>query len=578
MTVCSPRGRALAALVLAPAAAVVLGAAAAAPARVPGAQSRASGASTGRVLAILEQRGPGPIKRLVERLDLRAGERVPGASLVAVAPGSGQSVGDLRAQLLADPSVKRVETEHYLELRTVPNDPAYAAPDPNAPGGDTVQWNLRRQDFEPAWSISNGSAAKVAIIDTGVSSTQPDLDHVVAAVDNDPSSPTGARSDENGHGTHVAGLACADSANGYGMASAGFDCQIVAEKLDVSGNTLGEASVIAALYDAVDAQHADIINMSLGGGSSSVALRDAINHAWAANAVIVVAADNTSSSDQGYPARYVVPNGAGPNPATCPAGDTTSIGCSRGLVVTRGQYDDTNEAGYGSGVSLAAYGDSSPLPAPGFPNGLPGIFSTYPSNPTTLEPAICLSPPCHPRASFGGDTRFAYLFGTSMATPQVSGLAALIRSAKPGMSASEVIGIIKRTASGGGTWSSQLGFGIIDAGRALSAAAGRDMTPPSSRVNSRRHSRARRFELHIERSDADPSGLSSGIGSVSVFVAKGKGRFELLRKTEKSTLTFKGKRGKRYSFYSRAIDKAGNREADRGVADTVTRIRKRKLQ
>ncbi|MFN2612644.1 MAG: S8 family serine peptidase [Solirubrobacterales bacterium] len=570
MRASSPRGRTGAALGSALAAAVVFGGAASAPARVPGgtALERPS-PPTGRVLAILDRRGAGPIERLVERHDLRARQRVPAASLVAVAPGPGQGVAELREQLLADPLVKRVETEHYLQLRSVPNDPAYARPDPNAPNGDAMQWNLRRQDFEPAWSISNGSAAKVAIIDTGVSNTQPDLDHVVAAANFGSGT---AGSDENGHGTHVAGLACADSSNGYGMASAGFDCRIAAEKLNVTGNSIDEGSLIAALYNAVDAQHADVINLSLGGGSSSVALRDAINHAWASNAVIVVAASNDQTSDQGYPARYVVPSGAGPNLATCPAGDTTSIGCSRGLVVTRGQYDDTNAAGYGSGISLAAYGDSSPLPAP---YGLPGIFSTFPANQTTMEPLLCLSFPCKPRTSLDGDTRFAYLFGTSMAAPQVSGLAALIRSIKPGMSASGVILTIERTARGGGAWSSQLGFGIIDAGRALAVAAGKDITPPSSRVKSRRRSRSRRVKLKIARSDADPFGLSSGIDSVSVFVARGKRRFKLWRKTDKASIVFKGKRGKRYSFYSQAIDKAGNREADRAAADTVTRIRKR---
>lgn len=564
MTLSSGRGRALAALALV--AALALTAAATAPAQGPAAAAPEASPTTGRLLAILDRGGAAPIERLVERNDLRARQRVPAASLVSVAPAPGQDLGDLRQQLLADPLVRRVETEGYYQLRTVPNDPAYSTPDSQAPGGDTFQWNLRRQDFEPAWSISDGSAARVAIVDTGVSSTQPDLDHVVAGVDNDQSSPTGAGSDENGHGTHVAGLACANSGNGYGIASAGFDCQIVAEKLDVSGNNLTTASVIAALYNAVDVQHVDVINMSLGGALSSTALRDAINHAWAMNAVIVAAAGNSATTNQGFPAAYVVPNGAGPQLATCAPGDTTSTGCSRGLVVTRARYDDTNQAGFGNGVSLAAYGDSSPP--------LPGIFSTFPATPTTLEPPSCGTPPCPPRTSFAGDTRFAYLFGTSMAVPQVSGLAALIRSVRPGLSASEVIKIIESTARGDGVWSSQLGFGIIDAGKALEVAIGEDVTPPSSRVSSRRHSRSRSFKLHIKRSDADLFGHSSGIRNVSVFVARGGGAFKLWRKTDNKKVGFRGKRGKRYRFYSRALDNAGNREAAPAAAQSSTRIRR----
>lgn len=555
MTLSSGRGRGLAALALA--AALVLAVAAAAAAQEPGAATPAASPPTGRLLAILDRAGAEPIDRLVERNELRARQRVPAASLVSVAPAPGQDLADLRQELLADPLVRRVETERYLQLRTVPNDPAYGAQDPNAPGGDSAQWNLRRQDFEPAWSISDGSAAKVAIIDTGVSSTQPDLNNVAARVDNDPADPGTVNSDENGHGTHVAGLACANSGNGYGIASAGFDCKIVAEKLDVNGNSLTNTSIIAALYNAVDVQHAEVINMSLGGASPSALMRDAVNHAWAMNTVVVVAASNKSTADQGFPAGYIVPNGAGPSLATCPAGNTTATGCSRGLVVTRAQYDDTNQAGFGSGVSLAAYGDSGP--------GLPGIFSTFPATPTTNESA---------RASFGGDARFAYLFGTSMSAPQVSGLAALIRSIRPGLSASEVIKIIEGTARGGGVWGSQLGFGIIDAGKALKVATGNDVTPPSSRVASRGHSRSRSFKLRIERSDADPFGLSSGIRNVSVFVARGKGPFKLWRKTDNAKLTFTGKRGKRYRFYSRALDKAGNREPAAAHADSVTKVRK----
>jgi serine protease len=564
VTLSSGRGRALAALALA--AALALTAAAAAPGQEPAPAAPKGAPTTGRLLAILDRTGAAPIQRLVERNDLRARQRVPAASLVSVAPAPGQDLADLRQQLLADPLVRRVETERYYQLRTVPNDPAYATPDPNAPGGDTFQWNLRRQDFEPAWSISDGSAAKVAIVDTGVSSTQPDLDHVVAGVDNDQSSPTGAGSDENGHGTHVAGLACADSGNGYGIASAGFDCQIVAEKLDVSGNNLTTSSIIAAIYNAVDVQHVDVINMSLGGSAPSAALRDAINHAWAMNTVIVSAASNSPTTDQGFPAGYIVPDGAGPNLATCAPGDTTSTGCSRGLVVTRGQYDDTNAAGFGNGVSLAAYGDSGPP--------LPGIFSTFPATHTTLEPASCGTPPCAPRTSFAGDTRFAYLFGTSMATPQVSGLAALIRSVRPGLSASDVIRIIEETARGGGVWSSELGFGIIDAGKALEVATGEDVTPPTSRVSSRRRSRSRSFKLHIESADADPFGLSSGIRNVSVFVARGGKPFKLWRKTDEAKVRFRGKRGKRYRFYSRALDNAGNLEAAPAAAQSSTRIRR----
>jgi subtilisin family serine protease len=241
------------------------------------------------------------------------------------------------------------------------------------------------------------------------------------------------------------------------------------------------------------------------------------------------------------------------------------------------KYDGTNAndpvngpAGHGTGVSVAAYGDSSALPGSGHPNGLPGIFSTWPANTTSRE-STCPAP-C-PRTSFGGDDRFGYLFGTSMATPQVSGLVALIRSANPGMAPSQVIRTIKLTASNGGKWSDPLGWGVIDAGKAVAVAGGRDVSPPASKVTSKKRIRKHAIKLRIDASDSDPFGNApSGIDSVSVFVAKGHGDYALLEKTSKHSITFKGRRGVKYRFYSVAVDKAGNREAPPAAADSTTLI------
>jgi serine protease len=517
------------------------------------------------------------IAGLGERYDVEEG--VPLAALAAVRPAPAESIGALRSALLADPAVKRVDTEYYRELRGyVPNDPAYSAFDsanaPFPPNGDRYQWNLRKANFETAWTISRGVGAKVAIVDTGVSNTSPDLTQVAAAVDHDPTDIlNGPQSDQNGHGTHVAGLACGNSDNGYGIASAGFDCPLIVEKLTVSGNNLDEASVVAGISDAT-ARGAAVINLSLGGCGPDNALKTALDQAWAAGSIPVVAATNPGQScsgaqTQGYPAGYVQPAGTAPDQYF-----------GKGLVVTMAKYDGTNAndpveglAGHGTGVSVAAYGDSSALPAPGKPNGLPGIFSTWPANATSRETA-CPSSPC-PRTSFAGDNKFGYLFGTSMATPQVSGLVALIRSANPGMAPSEVIRTIKLTASSGGKWGDPLGWGVIDAGKAVAVATGRDISPPASSVKSKKRTRKRAIKLRLAVSDADPFGNpSSGIDSVSVFVAKGHGDYTLLDKTSKSSIAFKGKRGVKYRFYSLALDKAGNREAAPAGPDSTTLVRR----
>jgi serine protease len=536
---------------------------------------------TGRLLASFKTAKL--IPRVARSDGLVVGQSVPAARLAAIEPAPGQSLAELRTQLLADPRITHVEADQYLQLRGyVPNDPAYSAADslnaPYPPTGDTYQWNLRKANFEQGWALSKGTGATVAIVDTGTSGTSPDLTQIAAAVDNDPT-PTGATSDENGHGSHVSGLACGNSGNGYGVASSGFDCPIVIEKLDVpSGtNNLTLASLIAGITDAAN-RGVDVINLSLGGAGQSTDLNNAIRYAWAHDAVIVAAAENSNTTDQGFPARYVQPTGTAGVLATCAPGDTTTSPCARGLVVTMAQYDGANaNAGHGTGVSIAAYGDSSALPAQGHPNGLPGIFSTYPAGQTSRESPCLPIQNCPPRTSFNGDNRFGYLFGTSMASPQVAGLAALIRSANPSLSASQVVQKIKQTASYGGVWKDALGWGIIDAGKALAVATGKDLTAPASKVKTKKRSRSRSFKVKIKTSDTDPYGNpSSGIDSVSVFAAKGKRDYVLVKKTDADSFRFKGKRRKRYRFYSRALDKAGNREPIPASPDSKTWIRPRR--
>ena len=570
-----PRGRALLALT----AAALASGVAAVPAigRTTAAAGDETPRPSGRLIAVLDRHGA-PIGKVAARTGVEVADRVPELGLFSAAPRPGQSVAELRQELLADPAVQRVDTEYLRRLRGyVPSDPAYSAPDPNAPGGDRAQWNLRKEGFEEGWTISRGGGSKVAIVDTGVSNTHPDLQQVAAAVDNDPTAPTGAQSDENGHGTHVAGLACGDGDNGYGIVGAGFDCSLIVEKADVSGNNFtSDTPIINGIVDAAN-RGADAINLSLGGGGQDLALRDAINYAWARNTVVVAAAENSNTTNQGFPARYVQPTGTAPNLFTCPAGDAVSNGCARGLVVTMAEYDGTPSSinpGHGTGVSIAAYGDSAPA--------LPGIFSSWPANQTFHDTGGLLGnpPPCGCRVSFGGDDRFAYLLGTSMATPQVAGLVALIRADQPGMPAPEVVRIIKQTASNGGAWGDPLGWGIINAGAALGRTVFEsDDAAPTSATSSRRRSGSRRFTVEVSGGDSGPSGKpGSGLAKIDVFVAKNQKSFRLLRTVtglDKDRFLFRGKRGKRYRFFSQATDRAGNREAAPANPDSSTLVRRR---
>jgi subtilisin family serine protease len=370
---------------------------------------------------------------------------------VAVEPPGDEGVAAVRRALLGEPGVVAVEPEYRRSIRLIPNDPAFATPDPNAPQGDTFQWQLRAQGFEHAWDESLGEGAGVAVIDTGVDGGNPDLGpRIVATADHDNAPGHGpATVDEVGHGTHVSGLACASGNNGYGGASSGFGCGLIVAKSDLS-----DASIAASIVDATD-NGADVINMSFGGPGDSRAIENAVDYAWKRDVVMVAAASNVNQTNQGVPARLLQSEGTGPK-----------LKRGKGLVVTAAEYDGSRaffRPGHGKGISLAAYGAASATN--------PGIFSNFPANPTELEEGSFREPPCQCRTSFGGDNRFAYLEGTSMAAPQVAGAAALIRSRRPGIDAKRVIKVIKKTARGK-RFEGSLGWGVLNARAAVRVAVG----------------------------------------------------------------------------------------------------------
>ncbi len=508
------------------------------------------------------------IATLVARTDASVKDEIPQLGLIAVRPAAGQTLGRTAAELAADPLVARVSPERAAYPRYAPNDPAFSSPDPtNTPNGDVPQWYLRKENFPVAWDTSRGGGVQVATVDTGIDGAHPDF--VYGRIDRVAQSGLGTN-DTDGHGTHVAGLACGHSNNGFGIASAGFDCGLIVEKASHPPDVLPpplvhpqtwftDTEIAGAIVDAAN-RGAEAINLSLGSNGGLGATQAAIDYAWSHGSIPVAAASNCGTSDQGFPARYVQQPGTGPDQFA-----------GKGLVVTAAQYDGSRAqfsasvpadcpsgsvtgAGFGSGVSVAAFGDSSISTC--------GILSTWSSAATD-------SPICPGTASPLGDSRFAYLIGTSMATPQVAGLVALIRAAHPGLAPSDVVRAIKLSASGGGHFTDELGWGIINSGAALhEAKVVTDQVAPKSHVVSKRRSRARSFKLKIESSDSG----GAGVQSVGVYVSKGHRKYHLLVTTTRSKVGFTGRRGVLYRFYSRATDKAGNVEAAPKSPDAVTRI------
>ncbi|MBM3157243.1 MAG: peptidase S8 [Chloroflexi bacterium] len=231
-----------------------------------------------------------------------------------------------------------------------------------------LQWALNKVQAFQAWDVTQGNRnIRIAILDTGIDLGHRDLSGKIVSSVNFTGSATAAANGQS-HGTHVAGIAAAETDNGIGIAGIGHNCSIMNVKV-LGDDGYGYYSWIAkGIIWAAD-NGANVISMSLGGSIASTTLESAINYAWSKGAVVVAAAGNNGSTTPFYPAYY----------ANCMA-----IGASDS------SDNMTSWSNHGSWVDVAAPGLS--------------IYSTMP----------------------GG--QYAYKSGTSMATSHVAGLAGLVFS------------------------------------------------------------------------------------------------------------------------------------------------------
>ena len=301
--------------------------------------------------------------------------------------------------------------------------PAVAVPfgddEPNDPG-IPMQWALEDLGAPAAWRAADGAGATIAIVDSGIDLAHPDLaDKIVASRDcigahGDPNKCTeGGGADDDGHGTHVAGIAAAIADNGLGVAGVAPAASLMAVRVlehvcGLGGCTAAGSAddVIAGVMWAAD-HGADVINLSLGSTTGPVlgpAFGDAISYAWEKGAIPVVSAGN----------QFVLGSGFSDQPA---------------IVVSAVDRDDT-KASYSNGVGSAHWGIAAPggeaddetTCAPG--QEPRGILSTYWRS--------------------GEADQYACLAGTSMAAPHVAGAAALLRGA--GLGQQETVDRLLATA------------------------------------------------------------------------------------------------------------------------------------
>jgi subtilisin family serine protease len=496
----------------------------------------------------------------------RAGPSVPQIGLETVAPAPGQSAADLVAALRRDPRVRSVVPVQRLSLRAVPNDPALNQPEPASPG-NVLQWPYRREGLDRLWDISHGDGALVGVVDTGVTGNHPDIaGKVTAEVDQNGDDVLPATVDVDGHGTHVASLACAAANNGVGLAGAGGNCQLAVERTDLTS-----VSVAASIVDAAD-RGVQAINLSLGGPGGrppDPGLVNAIDHAYQRGVVVVAAAADEATLDQGQPASLLQPSGTGPD---------LNSDLIKGLSVTSANVGDgPSGAGSGTQISMAAYGSFASFSGPGGP---PGVFGAYTSTTTPREQydfsTFPPRPPCGCRTTLGGDNRYAYLQGTSMAAPQVAAVAAVVRVVNPQLSAGDVIRLLKQTARRppGAGWTSELGWGILDGSAAADAARRVDRQAPTSVLRAPKSTKSRRFTVRWSGSDppAAPALLPSGIAFYDVYASRDGKRLHRIAHTTSTRLRFLARRGSRYQFFVVAVDRAGNRELRTSRPKATTKV------
>ncbi len=333
----------------------------------------------------------------------------------------------------AEPGIVRVER---TTMRVSRAEPALFSPQPGLP----YQWQYSavHADQVPAAVAQAAAGLTIAVIDTGADLGAPDLS-AKAPQTFSVRKRLADVPDTNGHGTFVAALAAGSSTNGDGIAGVGGEAGLMVVQAGGPTGAFTDVDEAAAIVYAVD-HGARILNLSLGGPTSSSIEKRAVDYAVAKGALLVAAVGNgyLRGNDVEYPAALLQPVGS------------KGVG-GRGLAVAASNR-------HGARASFSSTGSHVSLAAPGV-----GVFSAVSS-------ASSLS--SYPRTELPGALGglYGYGSGTSFAAPQVAGAAALVWAANPQLRAAQVASILEQTASGQGSWNPELGYGVLDVAAAVANA------------------------------------------------------------------------------------------------------------
>jgi subtilisin family serine protease len=254
------------------------------------------------------------------------------------------------------------------------------------------QWALPMVGAPDAWATGTGLGITIAVVDTGVHFGHEDLTGKVLPGRNFVS-PGASAQDDNGHGTHVAGIAAAVTNNGRGIAGVAPDAKILPVKV-LNAEGTGGGSVVDGIRWAAD-QGVAVINLSLGdqeqGNYTAIlgpSFGDAIEYAWSKGAICVVSAGNVQNTEYEF--------------VTSP-----NFGSHNAIVVT-----SLNKAGAKPDLARPTRSAKWGMAAPGG-DPAPGVRSEDHVLSAWFEP--------------GKNNSYAYAAGTSMAAPHVAGAAAVLR-------------------------------------------------------------------------------------------------------------------------------------------------------
>lgn len=323
------------------------------------------------------------------------------------------AIEKIKNALSKNPHFNFVENNFIASTAQVPNDYYY-----------NFQWHIPKISAPDGWNITTGSTdIPIAIIDSGVDPTHPDLSGKLLQGYNFLNESFDTH-DVLGHGTAVSGAAGAISNNYTGVSGIAWDNPIMPLVVLNSSNYATYYDIARAITYAVD-RGIRIINISIGGSSSSSTLQNAVNYAWNKGAIIFASAMNNATNIPYYPAA-----------------------CNNVVAVSATTLDDTlaSFSNYGSWIDISAPGVS--------------IYTTT------------------------NGSSYGYKSGTSFASPISAGLSALILSANPTLTNQELLNIIKNNADDLGEegYDIYYGWGRINVFKSLLSAINlkpvKDTEPP----------------------------------------------------------------------------------------------------